>query len=51
MIWWLFISKDTMLASSSGTDKDYMLRQKKVLTERGEKVTIINLSNNKHINI
>ena len=46
---WMFMCKDTILVSSQKSDKEYMKRRKKVLTDRGEVATIKKLSyNHKH---
>ena len=45
---WVFISSDTLLVSGKKSDKEYMERQKKVLTERKQFVQIIKPKSGKY---
>ena len=46
MNYWLLKTKDMWLLSSSKQDKEYMIKKKKVLTQRKEYVEIIKPFNN-----
>lgn len=45
---WIFITNEIMLSSGKKSDKEYMERQKKVLTERKKFVQIIKPKSGKY---